>query len=339
MDRREFLAAAGGLTVAAGWPCLAADDRAEKVHRRSTIVVIHDHRPIGPDVPLMLAGGVTAKVYQIGVDVEANAKYLESASRRTGWTKQTRATLDEALRTIAADPQHLLLALKGEDIERAKREGKLAIVIGVEGGKLLEGDLQRLSEFYKLGLRELQLRWAVPNQLVEKTALTDFGRAVVKECHKLGIIVDTTHIPEEAFYQVVAAGKRPLIVSHGTARELGPKRVRAIADSGGVVGLHFYSSYLGKQPTPERVVDAVDDLVKSGGIETVGLGVDLFPIDGDWKKFQNAQGTADVSWAIPDLSHMSEITRALVKRGYSDQHIEAILGGNFLRVCRDVLGS
>lgn len=317
----------------------ASEKKVGDLHRRSTIVVIHDHRPIAADVPLMLAGGVTAKVYQLGVDVEISAKFRESAPRREGWAKQTRQVLDAALKEIAADPQHLILALRASDIETAKREGKIAILLGVEGGKLVEGDVGRVQEFYNAGLRELQLRWAVPNQLVEKTALTDFGRAVVKECHRLGIIVDTTHIPDEAFFQVVAAGKKPLIVSHGTARELGEKRVRAIADSGGVVGIHFYSSYLGNKPTVERVADAVDDLAKKGGIETVGLGVDLFPTEGEWKAFQNAQGTADVSWAIRDLSQMQDVTRVLIRRGYSDAHIEAILGGNFLRVCKDVLGS
>jgi len=123
------------------------------------------------------------------------------------------------------EPQHLLLALKGEDIERAKREGKLAIVIGVEGGKLLEGDLQRLSEFYKLGLRELQLRWAVPNQLVEKTALTNFGRAVVKECHKLGIIVDSEGT--RANRSEETAVTETMIARVAGRSDLAPKRLAA----------------------------------------------------------------------------------------------------------------
>ena len=345
LNRRRFLASSSlsllmtdALRALADEPS-AGEKKVSDLHRRSTVIVIHDHRPIAADVPLMLAGGVTAKVYLLGVDVDISGKYQESAPRREGWTRKTRESLDIALKEIAADSQHLLLARKAGDVERAKREGKIAILLGVEGGKFLEGNLARLAEFYKLGLRELQLRWAVPNQLVEKTALTDFGLAVVKECHRLGIIVDTTHIPEEAFFQVVAAGKKPLIVSHGTARELGEKRVRAIADSGGVVGIHFYSSYLGNKPTLERVADAVDDLVKKGGMETVSLGVDLFPTEGEWKAFQNSQGTADVSWAIRDLSQMRDVTRVLVARRYGEAHIEAILGGNFLRVCKDVLGS
>ncbi len=312
--------------------------RAHMLHRDSIVVVMHDHNPIAPDVPRMLAGGVTAKVYQVGIDVEIGKDFRASAGRRDGWAKRARASLDEARQTIAADPKRLLLALTAEDIRRAKKEGRIAILLGVEGGKLLEGDLARLREFYKLGLRELQLRWAVPNPLVEKDELTEFGRAVVRECQRLGIIVDLTHILERAFFQVVELSKRPLIVSHGTGRELGAKRLKAIAGTRGVIGLHFYSSYLGQRPTVLNVLDAIDYLVRHAGVDTVGLGVDFFPREGAWRDFQQAQGTRDISWAIPDLGHLEEVTRGLVARGYRDEHIRAILGGNFLRVCREVFG-
>jgi membrane dipeptidase len=312
--------------------------RARIVHQKSTVIVIHDHRPIAADVPRMLAAGVTAKVYQLGVDVEISMDYLASAARRDGWARRTLAALEEAKTVIAADPKRLTLALTGTDIRAAKRDGKVAILLGVEGGKCLEGDLDRLRQFHKLGVRELQLRWAVPNQLVEKDELTDFGGAVVRECDKLGIIVDLTHIPQKAFDDVATLARKPFIVSHGTGRELGDKRIRAVAAYHGVIGIHFYSSYLGKRPGVIDVLDAIDYLVQRGGAGVVALGIDLFPTDGKWREFQKAQGTTDVSWAIPDLGHLEEVTRGLVARGYSDADIEAILGGNFLRVCKDVLG-
>jgi membrane dipeptidase len=214
-----------------------------------------------------------------------------------------------------------------------------AILLGVEGGKLLEGKLEALRWFHDQGLRELQLRWAVPNPLVEQDTLTDFGRAVVRECQRLGIIVDLTHIPEKAFWQVVEVSTKPIIVSHGTGRELGPKRVKAIADSKGVIGIHFYSSYLGARPTVMKAVDAIDYLVERAGVGVVGLGVDFFPSDGKWREFQQAQGTKDIAWAIPHLGHMEEITQGLVARKYTDEQIAAILGNNFLRVCREIFGN
>jgi membrane dipeptidase len=315
-----------------------AGRRAHALHQKSVVAVIHDHRPIAPDVPLMLAGGVTAKVYQLGVDVDIGADYLASAPVQAGWTRRTRAALDEALSAIAADSKRLLLALTADDIRRAKREGKVAILLGVEGGKLLEGSLNTLRQFHKLGLRELQLRWAVPNQLVERDTLTDFGRAVVLECQRLGVIVDLTHIPGPAYDQAVKLAEKPLIVSHGIGRELGELRLKALADRGGVLGIHFYSSYLGQRPTVAQVIDVVDYLVRRVGTKAVGLGVDFFPTDGKWRDFQKAQGTTDVSWAVPNLGHLEEVTRGLTARGYSDGQIEGILGENFLRVCKNVFG-
>jgi membrane dipeptidase len=313
--------------------------RAHELHKSATVIVVHDHRPIADDVPRMLAGGVTAKVYNIGVDVEIGKDFQASAAVRAGWLDKSMWSLDEARRVIASDREHLVLALSAADIERARRQGKLAIVLGVEGGKLLEGEVANLRRFYDLGLRELQLRWAVSNQLVEADSLSDFGLAVVRECQRLGIIIDLTHIPQRAFDQVVEVAQRPLIVSHGTGAELGEQRLAAVARLGGVVGIHFYSSYLGARPHVIQVLDAVDYLAEKAGIQTVALGVDFFPTDGGWGDFQRSQGTADISWAIPDLSHMPEITRGLVARGYSDGDIHAILGLNFLRVCREVFSS
>lgn len=336
MNRRNFLAA--GAALLAGSRGAAQDDnsKADELHRKSTVIVVHDHRPIAADVPLMLAGGVTAKVYQLGVDVEIGREFRNSG--RDGWARRTRTALNDAVQTIRNDPKRVVLALTADDIERAKRDGKVAIMLGVEGGKLLEGDLEQLREFHRLGLRELQLRWAVPNQIVEQDTLTDFGMAVVKECQRLGIIVDLTHIPEKAFFQTIELATKPLIVSHGTGRgDLGEKRLKALADRHGVVGIHFYSSYLGRRPSVLQVLDHIDFVARTVGTDTIALGVDFFPTEGKWREFQEAQGTKDIAWAIPDMSHMREVTRGLVARSYSDRQIEGILGGNFLRVCKEVM--
>jgi len=90
-------------------------------------------------------------------------------------------------------------------------------------------------------------------------------------------------------------------------------------------------------PGVAQALDAIDDLATTGGIETVALGVDLFPTEGDWGDFQRAQGTTDISWAVPDLGYLPAVTRGLVARGHTDDAIRAMLGGNFLRVCRRVV--
>ena len=230
---------------------------AESVHRSSLVVVLHDHNPIEPDVPIMADGGVTAKVYQLGVDVEIGGDYRASAadSRRLGEIKPSTASIVPRRRS-SADPARRVLATKTEDIIRAKREGKIAILLGVEGGKLLEGRLENLRMFHARGLRELQLRWAVPNQIVEQSALTEFGCQVVPECNRLGVIVSLTHCPPPAFFEVVELSTKPVIVCHSIANRtrssdgdsLSNRQLRAIAGRRGVIGIHFYSSYLGRNP-------------------------------------------------------------------------------------------
>src|SRR5262249_15215884 len=155
---------------------------------------------------------------------------------------KTLEALRRAEEAIRADPGHVLLATKAADLERAHREGKVAILLGVEGAKLLEGQLEVLKTFHDRGLRELQLRWAVPNQVVETSTLTDFGRRVVRECNRLGILISLTHCPTPAFFEVAEMSDKPLIVCHSVANRtpaadgdsLSDRQLRAIARSRGV---------------------------------------------------------------------------------------------------------
>jgi membrane dipeptidase len=320
--------------------------RARALHRASLVIAIHDHNPIASDVPKMLAGGTTAKVYQLGVDVAINGRFRDSAPRRDGWTRRTLEALDAAEEAIRRDPGHVLLARTAADLLRAHRAGKVAILLGVEGGKLLEGRLDTLKTFHDRGLRELQLRWAVPNPIVETTSLTDFGRQVVRECNRLGLIISLTHCPTRAFFEVAELSERPVIVCHSIANRtrasdgdsLSDRQLRAIAHRRGVVGVHFYSSYLGRIPTVRQVADQIDYIAQVAGIDTVALGCDFFPTEGAWGDFQRAQGTKEIAWAIPDLGQLVRVTEALLARRYAEDNVRKVLGGNFLRVCQDVFG-
>lgn len=348
-SRRRFLAQGAASLAACSVQTRpfvnAADERksrASKLHADSLVVVIHDHNPVFADVEPMRAGGVTAKVFQILVDVVPSRDFQKSAEIFAGWTTMALESIRRVRREIADNSDRLLLATRADDLLRAKKDGKIAILLGVEGGKLLEGRIENLKLFYDLGLRELQLRWAVPNQIVMREELTSFGIEVVRECQKLGVIVDVTHIPDRAFDQTMDLLERPPIVSHGSAArvrtDLSDRKIKSIAARRGVIGVHFYSSYLGENPTVERVVDNIDAIAQVAGIETAGLGVDFFPSQGDWKEYQAAQGTPNIEWAVDDMSQMARVTEALVDRKYSDDDIRKVLGGNFLRVCREVFG-
>jgi membrane dipeptidase len=354
-NRRQFIhnslaLAAGGLGLSIPGACLVScktpsiAERVRKLHRENVVFVVHDHNPIAPDVHRMLAGGVTGKCYQLGADVEISGEYKASAQIREGWAEKTMQSLEEAESVIKSDPKHLILATTAEDILQAKRDGKIAIMFGVEGGKLLEGKLEWLQTFYEHGLRELQLTWAVPNQIVERSGtsgdgLTSFGRDVVRECNNLGIIIDLTHIRKQAFYEVIELTKKPIILSHeALGRGVGESELKALASNGGIIGIHFYTTYLGENPTPDKVVDQMDRIVSTVGIDAVALGCDFFPNTGAWAEMQYAQGAKNLAWAINDIGQLDKVTEAMITRNFSENDIIKVLGGNFLRVCRDVFG-
>lgn len=320
---------------------MAAD--AEQIHRDAIVVVDHDHRPLGADIPLMRAGGVTAKVYQVALDVDVEAGIADSAERTEGWLRLATRQMEETLREIEAHSDQCLLVRTAGDIHRAKEEGKIGIALGAEGARWLEESLAPLHLFHRLGLRELQLTWAFANPLVPDGHLSQFGRDVVAGCGELGVIVDVTHIPEAAFYEVVDCARKPVIVSHGSARgvstDLSDDQIRALAATGGLLGIHFYITYLGENPKPDDVVDQVDYVVDLVGVDHLALGVDFFPTQGIWYRLQVDQGATNLQWAVEDMSQMPAISRRLVERGYGEEDVRKILGLNFLRVCEETFGN
>lgn len=316
--------------------------KAKKVHDEAAVFVLHDHRPIASDVPLMQQGGVTAKVYQVTLDVDVREGYDSSVHKKEGWYDLAAAHLEEALAELNAAGPKCRLATSARDIEEAKRNGQVAILLGTEGTRWLEGRLEPFGRFFDRGLRELQLAWAFPNDVSPDGRLSEFGREVVAECNRLGIVVDLTHLPPGTFDDVIFATRKPVIVSHGSAAavtvDLSDEQIRGVAGTGGVLGVHFFTSYLGPNPAPAGVVRQVLHVRDVAGIDHVALGVDFFPTDGDWNKLVQATGTQEMKWAIDDFSDMPVITQALLDAGLSDQDVRKVLGLNALRVYREVIG-
>ncbi|MHB0936795.1 MAG: dipeptidase [Armatimonadota bacterium] len=310
-------------------------------HHRSIIAVMHDHCPIAEDVPRMLAGGVTCKCFQVSLDVDVEAGTAASATIQEGWLRRMAEGMEAAL--VEIDATGSILVRAAADIERAKAEGKAAIMLGCEGSRWLEGSLAPLRLFHWLGLREMQLAWIYPNHVVPDGQLSDFGRQVIAECNRLGVIVDLTHLPPNVFLAAAEASAKPVIVSHGSCAavttDLSDRQLQALADTGGLLCVHFFNTYLGDDPTPEDVVKQVDHVAQTVGIDHVALGCDFFPTEGAWRKLQEDQNTLVVNWAIDDLSQMPRITQALLDRGYSEADVQKVLGLNFLRVCQEVFGS
>ena len=243
-------------------------------------------------------------------------------------------------------PNDLAFATTAAQIEAAHKQGKIAALIGVEGGHAIDDSLDKLREFYKRGARYMTLthtntnHWADSSgdindpKVTHHNGLTDFGKDVVREMNRLGMMVDISHVADRTFYDALAVSSAPLIASHSTCRALADvprnmtdEMIVALAKKGGVVQVDFYCNFLttAKPPraTLEDVVAHIDHIRKIAGTDAIGIGSDFDGID-----------CAPVR--LEDVSKFPNLTRALLEKGYSAADIRKIYGGNLLRVMRAV---
>jgi len=233
------------------------------------------------------------------------------------------------------------LCMNAEDVEGAKRENRQGFMLGFEGGEFLEGSLETLRMFYRLGLRVLTLTWSERNALGDGAAesgtrggLTTFGRRVVKNCTDLGIVVDVSHLSEAGFWDVADITEEPFVASHANChalyahpRNLTDDQMMAIAEAGGLVGITFNPEYLGSadvEPTISTVCDHITHAVEVVGENHVAIGSDF-----DAYTDPGPLGGVD---------QLPLLTAELLKRGMTGRTAAAILGGNWLRVLRAVCG-
>lgn len=206
------------------------------------------------DIPRLVESGITAQFMAAWVDAPyALARPDESFARAMRYVDAIHATVER-------NPDALLLATETEGIERAKREGKVAILIGVEGGHAIEDSLENLRELHRRGARYLTLTWNNGNSWAGSSigehetrtgGLTSFGAKVIRELDRLGMLVDLSHVSEETFYDALAVTTRSVIASHSCARaisdhprNLTDDQLRAIAQNGGVAQLNFFPLFL-----------------------------------------------------------------------------------------------
>lgn len=280
----------------------------------------------------------------------------------------------------------LQLARTADDVARIHRQGKVAVLMGVEGGHIIQGDLRALDVFYRLGVRYMTLTHTKNDEIGDSSGdqphwkgLSDFGRQAVKRMNRLGMMVDISHVSDDTFYATVAASKAPVIASHSSCRALcnAPRNMtdamlRALATNGGVVDINFYDGFLdqnfadaykkvepamkaavkaarderapeGKRltyveeekidekyyaglpiPSYTRIADHIDHAVQVAGADHVGLGSD----------FDGVSGL--VPRGMEDCSKLPDLVRELARRGYSEDDLVKILGGNVLRVMGQV---
>ncbi|HYH85941.1 MAG TPA: dipeptidase [Pyrinomonadaceae bacterium] len=332
------------------------------------------------DAPRMREGGLDAQFFSIWVEPQVYGFKGERAVARA----------DEQIAAIRAlaerHPETWTLATTAADIRRAADEGKLAALMGLEGGYAIDEKLESVERYYRAGVRYMSPAWSYSlswagssgDPAGETRGLNEFGRRVVGEMNRLGMMVDVSHVSDKTFWDIVETSTKPIIATHSNcraianvARNLTDEQIRAVAKSGGVVCVVFYPGFvepgwnekkdaLDRDIAPlvqeagrkavgrgsarriardrvrereyaarlahvplARVVDHIDHIVRLVGIEHVGVGSD----------FDGIQATPRGLSSVADLPNL---TLELMRRGYTEEDVVKILGGNVLRVMEEV---
>ena len=328
------------------------------------------------------SGNLGAEFFSIWVEPETNEGHF---------ARHTFDLIDSVYEQAARHPDRMMMAFSVADIERAHQQHKLAALMGIEGGHSIENDIRLLRDYYRLGVRYMTLSWSNTNEWADSSGdmndpkvqhhdgLTDFGKQVVLEMNRLGMMVDISHVADKTFWDVIATTKSPVIASHSSARALvsAPRNMtddmlRAVAKNGGVVQVNFFDGFIdedfrkaleaqskdqsaalktfvdemkaagkpvtylameqvqrewmAKIPRPplKSLIDHIDHIAKVAGVDHVGLGSDFDGVSG-----ATPQG-------IDSAADLPRITQVLLERGYRAEDIKKILGGNLLRVFREV---
>ena len=321
-------------------------------------------------------GGLDAQFFSIWVEPELFGGGGPSAMKRAD---------DQiaAVRALAeSHPETWQLATTAADIRRIAAEGKLAALTGLEGGYAIDEKIENVERYYKLGVRYMSPAWSVSTSWAGSSGddvgrtrgLNDFGRAVIREMNRLGMMVDVSHVSDQTFWDIVNTSTKPVVATHSGCRALAnvprnltDEMIQALAKTGGLVNVIFYPEHLepgwsekkrqvdaeiaslvqrasdeekgdavhkklardrvrreefAKRLPPvsvSRLVDHIDHVVKLVGVDYVGIGSD----------FDGVQATLS---DLTDVSELPNLTRELLRRGYSESDVDKILGGNMLRV-------
>jgi membrane dipeptidase len=232
------------------------------------------------------------------------------------------------------------IAKNYDDIMALNKEGKIALILCLEGGNVIDGDVNKLKEFYNLGARYMTITWnksydwavSAKDTKSKIKGLSSKGKKIIQVMDSLGMIIDVSHTGEKTIFDILNTAKNPIIASHSGSYTLRPhyrnltdEQIKAIAKTGGVIGINFCAPFLvqNKEATVKDVVNHIDYIVKLVGIDYVGLGSDF-------------DGILTTPKGLEDVSKFPAVTKELLNRGYSEKDIKKILGGNILRVFKTV---
>src|SRR5215831_5453545 len=326
-------------------------------------------------------GGLDAQFFSIWVDPDLFGGGGPGAIRRAD-------VQIEAVRNLAVKhPETWELATTAGDIRRIAAAGKIAALMGLEGGYAIDNKIENVARYYQMGVRYMSGAWSVStdwagssgDETGKTRGLTEFGKQVIREMNRLGMMVDVSHLSDKAFWDIISTSSKPVIATHSgcraitdVPRNLTDEMIVALAKTGGVVNVIFYPEHIEpgysakkKQVDTQiaaeverasatekgdaahkklardqvrreeylkllpkvyvsRIVDHVDHIVKLVGIDHVGIGSDF-------------DGVQIVPADLKSVADLPNLTKELLRRGYSESDIDRILGGNMLRVMDEVM--
>lgn len=352
-----------------GGPPSPAEDapRPADLTRRIGLVDLHSDLPLAllkrrfDGVEGSLRDEWLPKLRAGGVNVVVCAVYIDSLFLPEMALRRAVQLVDALTEEIALCPEQTALARSRADIERITGEGKVAALLAFEGAEPLGQDLSALRLFHQLGLRMLSFAWmrrtAFGDGAWENDSgggLTRLGRAAVREMNRLGIVVDVSHASDRTTWDILETATGPVIASHSNARavldhprNLSDDMIRAIAASGGVVGVVAVAGYIARdEPSVARWVDHIDYLVNLAGIDHVAIGCDFYD---DIAAMGAAHDIA--AWGPPgglgalavsgmrSWEDLPALTAELRRRGYSESDLRKICRDNALRVFAEAIGA
>ena len=322
------------------------------------------------------AGGLDAQFFSIWVEPQLFGETGARAMKRA----------DDQIAVVRAlaekHPETWALATSGEDIRAAVKDGKMAALMGLEGGYAIDERLENVQRYYDMGVRYMSPAWSVSTSWAGSSGddvgrtrgLNEFGKSVVREMNRLGMMIDVSHVSDPTFWDIVNTSSAPVVATHSACRaiadvprNLTDEMIRALANTGGVVNVIFYPEHLEpgwsqkkKQVDAEitpivqeasaaepgdavhkkmardrvrsreyarrlppvnvaRIVDHIDHVVKLVGVDHVGIGSDF-------------DGVQITTTGLATVAELPNLTKELLRRGYTETDVNKILGGNMLRV-------
>ena len=279
------------------------------------------------------------RLKESGIILQFFALYIEEKYKPVGSLAYCLCLLDSFYETRQRFPGELRTIYSRTDLKNALNSPKPAALLSVEGGEALEGELAVLRLLFRLGIRALGLTWNQKNQLATgigeedpHSGLTPFGRQVIREMNRLGMLVDLAHINRQGFFEALETSSAPVVVSHANTRALcdhprnfSDDQLRALSRVDGVIGMSCCPDFVDSQnPSVDKLLDHFVHAAEVAGVDHLGIGADF-------------DGIEQVIEGLEDVTGLPRLAGALAERGFSREEIDKITHKNFLRVLEKVL--